>query len=244
MILKNTNLKTHSVIIVILICFYYDSNCQIITNLSQDKIQTTDSSKSKIIGPGPDLLKSYYTRMQDTNFKKALTLRIPISARLDYDLIATRNDWESYFSNIKPSPFENARRNLLENFYRYMQPSEQEIVQHQIGIEKSLEVPGIKTLMKGGLSVPFSTIASLLGMTEDVSPEINYTIENFTDIEVVVYSIQAVVVSTLFKGTQPPGSYNLRWNGRDDDGRRMPNGDYIMEVRIGSEKYIRKRTLI
>ncbi|MER3329064.1 MAG: FlgD immunoglobulin-like domain containing protein, partial [Candidatus Kapaibacterium sp.] len=66
----------------------------------------------------------------------------------------------------------------------------------------------------------------------------------YTEVEVVIYSIQAVVVATIFKGHLPPGSYQRTWTGRDENGRKLPPGDYIGEVRIKGENSYRKQIIL
>jgi len=36
----------------------------------------------------------------------------------------------------------------------------------------------------------------------------------------------------------------VNWDGRDDDGRQVPSGVYVYELRAGSELSSRKMTLI
>ncbi|MBR3090812.1 MAG: hypothetical protein IKH10_02320, partial [Bacteroidetes bacterium] len=84
----------------------------------------------------------------------------------------------------------------------------------------------------------------LLGIIEDTSPEIKYSLGMIADVEIVIYSVQAKVIATIFKGTQRPGSYKITWNQRDDKGKKMPYGDYIAEVRIGTDRFVRKRIVI
>ena len=50
-----------------------------------------------------------------------------------------------------------------------------------------------------------------------------------------------MVVATLFKGNQEPGTYTITWNGRSQDGKPVMPGEYIAEVRLGSERIMRKR---
>ena len=64
------------------------------------------------------------------------------------------------------------------------------------------------------------------------------------NVEVVVYSPQARVIAVLLKMHQPTGKYQITWNGRDEKGRRMPTGDYVAEVRLGDERFVRKRIQI
>jgi len=123
-------------------------------------------------------------------------------------------------------------------------PTGNEVVQHEINRQMSMYIPGINNLSPYGAKISFADIGSMFGLTEDVSPVITYRLDYYVEVEVVIYSIRAVVIATLFEGKQPPGPYKITWNGRDDNGRKMPRGDYIGEVRIGKERLIRKRIVI
>jgi flagellar hook assembly protein FlgD len=115
---------------------------------------------------------------------------------------------------------------------------------HQINVANSFYVPFVQTYNPSSIQIPFETIGNLLGLTEDVSPEIKYDIDFNADVTVVVYSTRATVVATIFSGRQIPGHYEFKWNFRDDNGRLMPSGDYVAEVRVGNYKFIRKKITI
>jgi len=83
------------------------------------------------------------------------------------------------------------------------------------------------------MKVALGDIAQFFGLAEDVSPVIKYNLDFATEVQIVIYSVNASVVATLFDGHQPAGNYSITWNGRDDKGRKLPSGDYVAEVRIG-----------
>jgi hypothetical protein len=45
-----------------------------------------------------------------------------------------------------------------------------------------------------------------------------------------IFSLSGNVVKTLFKGTQPPGSYNFTWDGTNTGGRKVAVGIYFIRV--------------
>jgi flagellar basal-body rod modification protein FlgD len=109
----------------------------------------------------------------------------------------------------------------------------------QTGLPTALPVtPG------SGLQIPLSAIGAFLGLTEDVSPVISYSLESSAEVEVVVYSVQALVIRTLLTAKQYPGSYSITWDGKNDKGIIMPKGDYVAEVRIGKDRIVRKRIVV
>ena len=142
------------------------------------------------------------------------------------------------------NPFAIALRNL-DLPAEYYQPRSEDIVQRDEMIARSQSIPtGRPAGMPGGVRIGLNDIGVFLGISEDVSPVIKYSVEYSMLVKVVVYSTAAREVAMMFQGQQVPGTYQLTWNGRDDKGRPMPSGDYVAEVRLGNDRFIRKRITI
>lgn len=142
------------------------------------------------------------------------------------------------------NPFAIALRNL-ELPAEYYQPRPQDIVQRDEMIARSQQIPtGRPNIPRGGVSIGLNDIATFLGLAEDVSPVITYVVEYTMPVKVIVYSTAAREIAVMFQGTQNAGKYQLTWNGRDDKGRPMTSGDYVAEVRLGNDRFIRKRITI
>lgn len=184
-----------------------------------------------------------FSAFQDSAYVQALrsnvsaSLRFATSARL---LVASIESTPRTIN--EPTPAELVARTMSIPS-AFLLPSGQEVLQQQIAIANSQYVPGVllRPMGTGNLQVGLNQIASFFGLTEDVSPTISYVVEQRSDVEVVVYSTQARIIATVFRGTQPPGSYEVTWNGRDESGKGVMNGDYVAEVRIGTERLLRKR---
>ena len=43
------------------------------------------------------------------------------------------------------------------------------------------------------------------------------------------------VVRSLLDTELPAGNHHLQWDGTDEQGRRLPTGIYLLELKIGSE---------
>lgn len=182
-----------------------------------------------------------FSSFQDSAYARAKRLNIPISTRLQFDLM---NFGLSLFTSSLPSnsDFAPGLRFIPESAYK---PDGNQIVQQQQNIMAALDVPFIRTYDPWtGVRVPFDAIGKLLGLVEDTSPEINFSVDFPTYVEVVIYSIQATVIAKIFEGNLPPGKYTRTWNGRDNNGMKMPRGDYIAEVRIKGDRNVRKRIRI
>ncbi len=189
-------------------------------------------------------LEEKFSPAQDSAFLQALRLRIPTNIIVQNHLGYSDRLYAMERNLRAGKGLDDAIENIKNTPREFYTPTGNEIVQRQIAIDNAFYVPFVNTLPKVGFKIPVSAIAALFGLVEDVSPEISYELDFTTKVEVVVYSIKAVVIATLFNGIQPPGSYKLTWNGRDDKGKKMESGDYIAEVRIGNEKYVRKRIII
>lgn len=185
-----------------------------------------------------------YKKLQDTLFNFYSRLGVTARSLFQYNLDLTDELWKQMTQQKEELPYQLALKSLASVPQSAFNPTGVEIVQRQEAIASGMRTVTGLSYPTSGLRVPLDAIGQFLGLTEDVSPEIRYSLDVVSDIEIVVYSSQAKVIATLFKGKQVPGVYQINWNLRDDYGRRMPTGDYIAEVRIGENKYIRKRIVI
>jgi len=192
----------------------------------------------------PGKIGDVYTAQQDSNYFRAMKLKISAISRFVQDLkrFEASRLTEKEMSSGAPLSIASKNMNLPNEI---LSPSNQEIAMYQYNQMQAFNVPFVNTYNPmSGMRVSLSAIGQFLGLVEDVSPNLEYKMDYSTDVEVVVYSMQASVIATLFKGLQTPGSYKFTWNARDDKGRKVASGDYIGEIRIGKEKYIRKRIYI
>lgn len=188
--------------------------------------------------------RNLYTPEQDSAFQKALDMQLPFSLRARLDLELSEPLWRYLMKQSEKDPWISALRSLENLPEGTFSPSGVEVTQREINIINSMYVPLVKTYSPYGAKLDFETIGRFLGIVEDLSPTIKYTLAITADVEIVIYSVQAIAVATIFKGLQSPGNYTITWNARDDNGRRMPPGDYIAEVRIGQDRYVRKRIVL
>jgi len=184
-----------------------------------------------------------YSISQDSAYYKALNEKIPNFLRIERALILEEilNDNNNLSSLSKA---ELIRQNINSIPSKYLVPNPVDVVHHDEAIFESMEVPFISTIPKYGFKIPIADILTMVGVMEDVSPAIRYRLEYKADIEIVIYSINAAVIATIYSGEQIAGEHIRTWNLRDDMGRLMPTGDYIAEVRIGKERYVRKKIKI
>lgn len=181
---------------------------------------------------------------QDTFYLRALRLQVPPSVRLALDVERIMTNFE--IVRRKPeleSRWQAALRNMTLS-ERILRPDAREVVQRQVAIATATAMPVWRAGQSGAVSIPMSSIGSFLGISEDVSPRITYRVLAPARVVAVVYSTTALIVRRLLDQEQRPGIYELEWDGRDDSGRRMPDGDYVLEVRIGDRGTERKRVVL
>ncbi|MEO0128186.1 MAG: FlgD immunoglobulin-like domain containing protein [candidate division WOR-3 bacterium] len=73
---------------------------------------------------------------------------------------------------------------------------------------------------------------------------IKYTVTNAEKIKLVVYDITGKVVKTIINKYQEPGTYTVRWNGKDQNGKSVSAGIYFVTLDTGTEPLTRKAVLV
>ena len=59
---------------------------------------------------------------------------------------------------------------------------------------------------------------------------IEYQLPQSGEIQLIVYDVTGQRVATLASGSRAAGTYALRWDGRDDAGRRLASGEYLYRL--------------
>ena len=62
--------------------------------------------------------------------------------------------------------------------------------------------------------------------------------------ELVVYDLLGQRVRTIAKGVQPAGEYQIPWDGRDEEGRLVGSGVYLLRLKASDEVRTGKSVLI
>ena len=191
--------------------------------------------------PG-DSLKIGYSPDQDSAYFHAIKYRMPNSSRFRNDIQYNSREFIRFYGDVD-STWLTAMKNM-DIPAEYFKPTKVALAAKQFELLQSFMTNGVSQYNPFGFKVSMQAVGQFLGLVEDVSPEIDYYLATMEEVEIVIYSAQAVVVQTIIKTTQAPGSYKYTWNGRDDKGKKMASGDYVAEVRIGNKKFIRKRIFI
>ena len=73
---------------------------------------------------------------------------------------------------------------------------------------------------------------------------IHFDVPRSEEIELTLYNLSGQKVATLAQGPRETGSYALRWDGRDDNGRELASGVYLYRLTAGEEVETRKLLLL
>jgi flagellar hook assembly protein FlgD len=75
---------------------------------------------------------------------------------------------------------------------------------------------------------------------------IQYVLDNAIpqQTKLVVYNSLGQAVRTLVNASQPAGSYQVMWDGRDDYGKQQASGIYYYQLTNGSQKAVQKMIML
>jgi hypothetical protein len=73
---------------------------------------------------------------------------------------------------------------------------------------------------------------------------IGYELASREEMSLVVYNQLGQRVRTLAAGVAAPGRYNATWNGKDDLGRDVASGAYLIRLRSGSQSLVNRMVLV
>jgi hypothetical protein len=76
------------------------------------------------------------------------------------------------------------------------------------------------------------------------STNLGFRIWDFGFVKLEIFDITGRKMATLVSKELPPGEYEVRWDGRDDAGRKVSSGVYIYRLKAGSFVQSRKMLLI
>jgi flagellar hook assembly protein FlgD len=73
---------------------------------------------------------------------------------------------------------------------------------------------------------------------------IKYTLNSPTHVQLSIYDQSGRQVKKLVNTTQSKGKFTVTWNGTDNQGRRLPKGNYYSILKAGKNDYHQKLTKI
>lgn len=73
---------------------------------------------------------------------------------------------------------------------------------------------------------------------------IRFEIKTAEPVQVDIYNLRGQHVRSLLNESKAPGSYDLAWDTKDDDGRAVANGVYLYKIRTGTYSSSKKMILL
>jgi PKD repeat protein len=99
-------------------------------------------------------------------------------------------------------------------------------------ISDAVTVRGTIDLVKSGSS---SVSSASAGNPFKLDTKIQYTLRDSGPVQIRIYSVNGRLVRTLREEVATPGAYEVRWNGKADNGATAPSGIYFVSVKQGAE---------
>ena len=73
---------------------------------------------------------------------------------------------------------------------------------------------------------------------------IRFDLPRSEEIDLALYSLIGQKVTSLARGHREAGTYSLRWDGRDDSGRKLASGVYLYRLTAGDRVETKKLLLL
>jgi len=74
--------------------------------------------------------------------------------------------------------------------------------------------------------------------------EIAFQIARLGQVELSIYNITGEKVRTLIAGNMTPGNHSVKWDGKDEGGRRLASGAYVYQLKAGNFREAKKMLLL
>lgn len=71
---------------------------------------------------------------------------------------------------------------------------------------------------------------------DGVPRDLNFTLENKGIVTVNIYDQSGKLIRSIDKGQLDKGTYSVGWDGLDNQGNKVPDGDYRIEIEVIDEK--------
>lgn len=81
-------------------------------------------------------------------------------------------------------------------------------------------------------------------MSEEDHCIIKFHLPEAEDVTIRIYDITGNLIRGLVDEDYAPGAYQIRWDGKNDDGDRVASGVYIYIIKAGSKTEVKKIAVI
>ncbi len=126
---------------------------------------------------------------------------------MDSDL--PNGDYDYYVTNVYFNQYESAPSNTVSV--------------NITANDDHVIIPAEKTALTGNYPNPFNPETT-----------IGYSIKNPSKVNITIYNLKGEKVRTLVNESKGNGMYNVKWNGKDDNGRAVTSGVYLYRMQAGN----------
>jgi hypothetical protein len=97
----------------------------------------------------------------------------------------------------------------------------------------------------GTPGLPSASFALLPNVPNPFNPktEFRFDLSSSGPARLAVYSLEGRLVTTLLRETMTAGRHAVPWDGRDDNGREVSSGVYLLKLEAGRDQATRKIVL-
>jgi hypothetical protein len=74
--------------------------------------------------------------------------------------------------------------------------------------------------------------------------QIAYSLPEAGRVRLTIYNVVGQVVRRLVDGEQAAGRHSVRWDGRDEAGRRLASGVYLYRIEVNGFSSVRRMMLV
>ena len=78
----------------------------------------------------------------------------------------------------------------------------------------------------------------------NAATEVSISLPEAADIEIRVHNVLGQSVRRLFRGYRPVGVHRVHWDGRDEAGRELASGLYLVSAQVGLEHHVLRMMLL
>ena len=113
--------------------------------------------------------------------------------------------------------------------------------------EGGVRLPSPSTAVEGSRSASLPSAFSLSQNYPNPfnsSTTIQFSLQQQEDVGLDIYNLAGQKVTTLAQGQREVGTYALRWDGRDDEGRDLASGVYLYRLLAGGKAETRRPALV
>ncbi|MFA5859331.1 MAG: carboxypeptidase regulatory-like domain-containing protein [Elusimicrobiota bacterium] len=163
---------------------------------------------------------------------------IKLSLSIDNSgIIVTDSAGKYYLSNLLPGDYKLIPE---KEGYSFSPKYNKLYLSSNIELDDFISVLG--TLE--GKSLGLKPVNNLFNPSTGQKVAVWYNTTESNEVVIKVFTLDGILVKTLRNETQLAGQYAVSWDGEDDTGTMVPSGVYLVQIRAGSYKDVKKIVVI